>query len=298
MAHPDNAYYGHKRLLAEYAGMGASPPPIRGHVQHGWSPSDGVSERARLVSWLPKLVWNDVNRKAADEAGVGPVETIGAPFCYYDRVAPPPPAHSPQATIYYPFHSWERADYLGSHHELVAAIDDHERGPVTVCLYWREFDQVVVRRIYESAGFRVVCHGRRADPYFTIRQREELLLHDRVASNRVATALWYGGYLGRCMAVYGPVFSIESQGEAAGFDCYQRSRWPALFEGRLDSESSRQLAAYELGDGFVMAPDELREVLGWTPKRVRVAGLVRAASYAEHHVRRVGVNLAARLPRR
>ncbi len=296
MAHPDNAFYGHNRLLAEYAGFGASPPPIRGHIQHGWSEANGLSLKPRLVSWLPKLVWNDVNRKAAHEAGIDPIEVIGAPFCYYDRIsalAPP----GPRSTIYYPFHGWERDDILGSHHELVAAIADHEDGPVTVCLYWREFDQPAVRQVYMDAGFRVVCHGYRGDPHFTIRQREELLRHDRIASNRAATAIWYGGYLGRAMEVYGPLFSIVGADEAARYDRYQRSRWPELFGGGMEAEASRELAAYELGDGFVLEPGELKELLGWTPRALRRAPLVKAASHAEHHARRIGYNIALRLPR-
>src|SRR5207253_10449276 len=144
-----------------------------------------------------------------------------------------------------------------------------ETGPVTVCLYGREYAQAAVRRVYEGAGFRVICHGYRDDPHFTRRQHDELLNHDRVVANRVATALWHGALLGLEAEVYGPVFSILGAEEAEAWDRMQRDRWPELFDGGLPGEKAMELARDELGAGLVRAPDELREVLGFTPERLR-----------------------------
>ncbi len=303
--HPDNAFYGHNRVLADYAGMSPDAPPIRGHVQHGWTPGTGLSEPARLVSWLPKLVWSASNRKVAEERGIRPLEAIGAPFCYLDAASTYPAAGvaAPRATIYYPFHGWEREAVHGSHHDLAAAIREREAGPVTVCLYWQEFDQLAVRRLYVEAGFRVICHGYRNDALFLARQRDELLRHDRVASNRVGTALWYGGYLGRSIEVYGPPMSVQSAAEARAFDSFSRARWPQLHDGGVAGATARDLAAEELGAAFVMPPDELRRVLGWDSSRrraARAAGAAAAATAAvraEHHARRVAHHVRARLPR-
>jgi hypothetical protein len=298
MAHPDNSFYGHSRVLSEYAGLGPRPPVIWGHVQHGWW--DGFPLKARLVSWLPKLVYNDSNLRAAAGAGIRPVSLLGAPFCYLERAerkAGRLSGDAPRSTIAYPFHGWDRDDIHGSHQELVGALSEREQGPVTVCLYWREYDQNDVRRVYEDAGFRVVCHGYRSDPGFARRQFEELLRHDRVVSNRVSTALWYGGLLGRELEVYGPVFSILGADEAADFDARQRQRWPDLLTGGMPPEGARELAASELGADHVREPEELRELLGWTPSRRSLGPAVRAAARVEHHVRRVGYNVALRLPR-
>ncbi|MGH9226788.1 MAG: hypothetical protein ACRD2W_24055 [Acidimicrobiales bacterium] len=297
--HPDNAFYGHKRVLAEYAGLGSRPPAIRGHVQHGWTPSTGLSQPARLVSWLPKFVWSASNRKAAEERGIRTVEAIGAPFCYLDAMAPTEVSAptAPRSTIYYPHHGWEWDELLGSHRDVIAAIRDREEGPVTVCLYWNEFDQPTVRRLYEDAGFRVICHGYRHEALFLIRQRDELLRHDRVASNRLGTALWYGGYLGRAVKLYGPTMSAENEAEGRAFDQYSRARWPELFDGGADGLTARDMAADELGAAFVLPPDELREILGWTPRKLGYARPAQAAARAEHHVRRMAYNVRARLPR-
>jgi hypothetical protein len=248
------------------------------------------------VSWLPKFVWSASNRKAAEELGIRPVEVIGAPFCYLDAMSPTA-GPGPRSTIYYPFHGWERDPLVGSHAELIAAIKERENGPVTVCLYWHEYDQPAVRRAYQEAGFRVICHGYRHDPQFAFRQREELLRHDRVASNRIGTALWYGGLLGRSIELYGPVFSVKNEEEARSFERFQRAQWPELVTGGVDGATARQLAAEELGAGFVLPPQELRHLLGWTPHQLRSATAVKGAALAEHHLRRIASNVAARLPR-
>lgn len=296
MAHPDNLFYGHSRALSEYAGEGPNPPVIWGHIQHGWAPGHGLALKPRLVGWLPKLVYSEANAAAARAAGIGPVVPIGAPFCYLaaqeDRARPAPP----RSTIAYPFHGWERDDVRGSHRELARSLAEREQGPVTVCLYWREYDQPDVRRIYEDAGFRVVTHGYREDSLFLRRLHDELLQHDRLVTNRVATALWYGGLLGREIEVYGPVFSIISPEEASSFDAMQRGRWPELFSGPMDPVKARALAASELGAANVRVPQELREVLGWTGRKRRVGSLARAAVHTEHQVRRAVHTVRVRRP--
>ena len=103
---------------------------------------------------------------------------MGAPFAYLARLEGGRAKEArPRSTIAYPSHGWERDDVHGSHPALAAALAERETGPVTVCLYWREYDQAAVRRVYEGAGFRVICHGYRDDPHFTRRQHDELLNH-------------------------------------------------------------------------------------------------------------------------
>ncbi len=297
IAHPDNHFYGHNRVLADYVGIGADVPVIWGHVQHGWSEGHGLMLRPRLVRWLPKFVYSSANRQAALDDGIKPAVPIGGPFCYLatqERARLGGPA--PRSTIAYPSHSWERDEMQGSHDALIAAISEREEGPVTVCLYWREYDQLEVRRVYEAAGFRVVCHGYRSDPHFMRRQFDELLLHDRVVTNRVATALWYGGLVGRALEVYGPVFGVQGADEVESWDRFQRRQWPMLFDGGVDGATAADLAADELGAAHVRPPEELAEILGWTGRKPTLGPLVRGAAHAEHQVRRVVYNVRLRLP--
>ena len=283
-------------MLAEYAGVFPSVPVIRGHLQHGWSEAYGLSLPPRLVSWLPKFVYSDANVAACLERGVHPVIPLGDPFCYLMRSRGDRPTAPTPSTIVYPLHGWEQDDIVGSHDALIQAIRDREQLPVTVCLYWREFDQPDVRRRYEAAGFRVITHGYRDDPLFTLRQYDELSAHTRVVTNRSATALWRGALMGLETEIYGPVFSILGDEEAEEYGRYQRARWPELCAGGLDGSDASELAAGELGRDHVRDVDELVEVLGWSDPRWRRSGTLIAAT-GEFHVRRLAYNVRLRLPR-
>lgn len=225
-----------------------------------------------------------------------PVIPLGDPFCYLARSREPQRPPAAPSTIVYPLHGWEQDDIVGSHDALIAAISDREEQPVTVCLYWREFDQLDVRRRYEAAGFRVITHGYRDDPLFTLRQYDELCAHTRIVTNRAATAFWRGALMGLESEIYGPVFSILGRDEAAEYGRYQRSRWPELCSSGLDGTRARELAVEELGWHHVLDVDELIEVLGWNDPAWRRFG-THMASRSEFHVRRVVYNVRLRLPR-
>jgi hypothetical protein len=286
--HPANHLYGHGTILREAAGV-HELRPIRGYVQHGWAVGSGLDAPYRLVRWLPNLVWSAENLEAARHAGLRHVEAVGAPFCYLadsDAVERgtnrPAPA---RGAIVYPHHGWRRAGVQGDHQAMIDAIAARESGDVTVCLYWREFEDEVVRRHYEHAGFRVISHGGAEDPRFLVRLRDELLNHRRAVTNRIGTAIWYAAYLGLNVEVYGPLFVVqETAAEADSFDRLQRARWPAIFTGELEGADARALGADQLGAEYVRSPTELRRLLGLERDR-RYDRLLTVAVRTEHLLR-------------
>jgi hypothetical protein len=291
--HPDNRFYGHGRALARAAGL---PPgtPIRGHVQHGWSLGTGFSSRHRLVRWLPLLGWSDRTRAAAASVGLGGVTLVGAPFLYLAAEAGAPTAPR-RATIAYPFHGTERHRLDGSHRRLAAALAERETGPVTVCLYWADHDPQAVAA-YEERGFTVITHGHRRDPGFLARQREALQAHDRIVSNQLGTALWYGAHLGLEAEVYGPSFGQVGRGaELADHAERLRDEWPELHRGPVPGAVARTMAAAELGVAHQREAGELADLL-FPADRARVRRWEGTAALAEHHLRRLGVHVARRLP--
>lgn len=301
MAHPDNAFYGHAAALAAAAGLGR-PPPILGHVQHGWQLGTGTSESQREVGWLPKLLWSDSNVLLAEALGLRHLRPIGAPFLYFDRLvaADAPVTPSEPSTIVYPLHGWEREAVVGAHDRLGHEIREREPGAVTICLYWVEHALPAVRAAYEQLGFRVVCHGRRDDPTFLARQHAELRRHTKVVTNWASTALFYGMWLGLAGEVYGPRFTVRSTEEADRREAIARARWPQLFAGPVSGPDAVALAADELGARHLLDADDLHAALGWgrgAGPNVAQRGALHAARVAargEHLVRAA----AARRPRR
>ena len=175
---------------------------------------------------------------------------IGAPWAYLlTEFEPPPPAAEREGTIYYPFHTWDHGEIEGDHSGLIDTIRDTEPGPVTVCLYWIEYDIPEVRHAYEEAGFRVICHGRRGwlksgtDPQFLYNQHAELARHRRVASNRLTSAILYGASMGCEVGVYGDPMAYTDVRAAHAHHIDGNDTARRLFPGmegvRIDPELAR-----------------------------------------------------------
>lgn len=287
--HPDNGYYGHRRVLLDAAGVD-DDVLIAAHVQHGWQLGTGLNDAPRLVGSLRKLVWGTRHETNARAAGIRNVGAIGAPFAYLVRDVRPDPVTEPEGTIFFPFHSWHRGRAFGSHEELARVVSERDGAETTVCLYHLEYSRPDVRRAYVDAGFRVVTAGPRdGNPDFLPLLLGELRRHERVAANHMGTAILYGGLVGLNAEVYGPTFSMEVLATDHHSRC--RAEFPELHgEGGATPERARAIAEVELGVDRLLSPEELRGELGVDSSRSRRA--VEAAwVFAEHHVRRAGAKL-------
>ncbi|PMR61855.1 hypothetical protein C1A38_07155 [Verrucosispora sp. ts21] len=270
--HHANHFYGHAHVLARYAGLGdGHPPRINGYVQHGWNIGDGLAPGHPYAEGTPSLLWSEQTRRRAWSVGRRNVTVIGAPFGYLLAMRPEPQSPPQRAgTIWYPFHGWEGQHVEGDHDRLIAQIRDTEPGPVTVCLYWHEHRMRRVRRRYENAGFRVICHGYRGhwwsgtDPDFLDRQLTELRRHARVASNRLTSAVFYGIAAGCEPAVYGNPMVLADEDPTFGGTARIRRQWPELHGEQVHLPTAVEIARAELGVDHRYPPAALRELLGWT----------------------------------
>lgn len=272
--HHHNHWYGHVRILARYAGVpiGGKPTPrMWGYLQHGWNVHNGFGARTPITPGMPRLVWSSVVRRRGWAAGETGYQVIGAPWAYLLRMQPPTTSEPERdGTIFYPFHGFEKQPVTGDHRALADEIRATEPGPVTVCLYWLDFTEARIRRLYESYGFRVICHGYRGDrsrpgdAAFLYRQLDELRRHRRAASNRLSTALLYGASVGCEIGVYGPEMIIEDEPPVYGGNNRIRRLWPQLHQPAVPIDAAVPFAREELGLDHVLSPVELAEVCGWS----------------------------------
>jgi hypothetical protein len=251
-----------------------NPPAIWGVVQHGWNIVHGFGPGHLPPSGFPKFVWSDVVTRRGQGQGWRDYYVIGAPWNYLlTEFETPPPASEREGTIFYPFHTWDHAEIEGDHQDLIDEILSTETGPVTACLYWIEYEMPEVRELYESAGFRVISHGKRGtfkrgtDTRFLYKQHAELVRHRRVISNRLTTAIFYGASVGCEVGVYGdPMRYVEVRDHLAhhidGEETARRLH-PGLRGVRIDDDVAREAARVELGLDQMATPEELREVFGW-----------------------------------
>lgn len=267
--HHANHFYGHAAIMARYAGL-AEVPAILGYLQHGWNLHDGFAVGTAFAPGYPKLVWSDVVARRAWAAGLRHLRVVGAPWAYLLRMEETEPTADRAGTIVYPFHGWEGQEIIGSHAAYASEIRDVEGDvPVTICLYWNEFDLVAVRSAYEAQGFRVITHGQRGhmwrgvDEHFLHRQLAELRRHRRVVSNRLGSALLYGASVGADIGVYGDPMVIAGDHAVLGGMGKQMRLFPELHQPFVPTEVARQVAAAELGQRSLLGPAEVRHAFGW-----------------------------------
>jgi len=268
--HHANHYYGHSHVLARWCGLDdADPPRIHGYLQHGWNIGDGMAPDHSFVPGAPLFVWSARVQRRAWSLGRRQVYAIGSPWAYLLALTPPSPDVVREGTIYYPFHGWEGQHVVGDHDGLIRRIQRVEDGPVTICLYWQEYRSRRLRRTYERAGFRVICHGFRGgwwkdlDPGFLVRQLAEQRRHKRVASNRLCSAVLYGTLAGCEPAVYGDPMRLEGERSAFGGQDFIERNWSYLLGPHVDVARARRAAADELGADRLLPPAALRRLLRW-----------------------------------
>jgi hypothetical protein len=271
--HHANHFYGHAHIMAAYARL-AEVPRIWGYLQHGWNVLDGFAIGTPFAPGFPKLVWSDAPRRRGWTMGRRDYITVGSPWGYLlrleDQETWEAQGRPREGTIVYPFHGWEQQEIIGNHDSFVDEIRANESGPVTICLYWNEYRDEVVRRSYEKAGFRVISHGYRGlhwkdtDTEFLYKQLAELRAHRRVVSNRLSSATFYGASVGCEVGVYGDPMLLHAEDPVFGGNERLRRLWPELHQVSVPQATSGPIARVELGLDRLLDPVEVREVFGWT----------------------------------
>lgn len=272
--HHANHFYGHAHVMASYAGLN-QVPPIQGFLQHGWNILDGFAPGTPFVEGYPKFVWSDGPMRRGWSMGRRGYQVIGSPWAYLLRLreAEVSAPRERVGTIFYPFHGWEGQEVVGDHQNLIRTIREVEGDePVTICLYWNEYQIPSIREMYENRGFRVVCHGyrglhwRNTDTRFLHKQLDELLRHRRVASNRLGSAIFYGASVGCEVGVYGDPMVLADENPAFGGVPRMARLWPDLLVEHVPQDVAEHHARVELGMDRLLEPGEIRRDFGWSAR--------------------------------
>lgn len=268
--HHANAFYGHAQILARYCGM--RPETIWGYLQHGWNTHDGFAVGHDFIPGYPRFVWSHAVARRGRALGGCDYQVIGSPWAYLLALQTRSTSLDTDArgTIVYPFHGWEGQQIVGDHAAYAVQLRDTEGDvPITVCLYWNDHEQPVVRRVYEEAGFRVITHGRRGhlhlggDTDFLDRQLHELRSHQRAVSNRMGSALLYAASVGASIGVYGDPMVLAGDHAVLGGMQRQQRMFPELHQPQVPDQIAQQVARTELGADVMLPPGVLAHALGW-----------------------------------
>ncbi len=280
----ENRYYGHAAVIREYA-RAARDWPIPGRLQHGWTPGAAMRPRERGEPWM-KLLWARRNLDQCHAAGYPGVLGFGSPFLYLPELAAAPEPSS-KSLLVFPFHGWEKQPLNGNLNAYAAALDrlsSEGFGPITVCLYWMEYEDAACRSLFEARGHRVITMGHRdGNDAFLSKLRGAIVEHRYVTSNRVCTAAFYALYCRRPFFLYGPPLGVSEHEDPTGerFDAWQRSEFPELTYERFGDRAHVEIGERELGLEFKRSPREVRELFAWRKRDLlrRLGHRVRRTAY-------------------
>lgn len=275
--HHHNHYYGQTHILARYCGLDDEHPPrIRGYLQHGWNVGCGWNPVHEFFDGAWRYVWSDAPRRRGHALGRRNHHVVGAPWLYLMDLEPDlgrVPEQERDGTLWFLFHGWEGGGLGGKvdgdHARLIDEITETETGPVTVSLYYTEYERPEVRRYYEEAGFDVVCFGRRGwnyegtDRRFLYKQLAAFRRHKRVAANRLCSAVFFGVAAGCQPAVYGDPMALQGDNPVFGGLARIARLWPDMLGKDVDPEVARAITDDELGRAWLMPPAELRMLFDW-----------------------------------
>lgn len=282
--HTANHYYGHAHVFADHVDI-PFPVMIWGYLQHGWNLHDGFALGTEFVPGAPLLVWSDSVLRRGWAMGRRDYEVIGSAWAYLLtraergplpqlRAYPDAPTGEREGTIFYPFHGWEGQEVVGDHAAMLRRLREVEEGPITTCLYWMDYDNAEIRRVYEEGGCRVITHGLRGfahrgtDRLFLYKQYAELRAHRRVVSNRLGSAILYGASVGCEVGVYGDPMVLAGEHSVYGGIERQQRNWPELHQEHVPRALAEEVARDELGLRHVRTPAEIMEAFRWTrPER-------------------------------
>lgn len=255
--HGMNDNYGHAAILLSYAKV-AQTVPLRGILQHGWTPLDGWTVEHKFPGLLTRFTWGktETRRIPAGRVG-GRYVQVGSPFAYLiDQLDPgaAPPIGSD--VLAFPVHSVKKGD-IGIHeHQRYSAELAERFGSVTVSLYHLDA-KTAVADAYTGKGHRVISmsSGRESRVYLYqwLRMLEGV---GTVTSQRVSTALLYASALNRNAVVCGT--RPQNPGWEADQNAIDYLDWATSGTDEIEPNFAKR----ELGFDALLSPEDLRAALG------------------------------------
>ena len=274
----DNMYYGHYDIFKVYT-KSFLPFKINGEVQHGWAgKNSGIPIIHEKLSKGPThkryYVFNETNKKKCNDIGYKNVIAIGAPFIYLNDIYKPNIEYHPNSLILFPFHSteWEPftdpvkyyKEYLD---ELKEVITSFER--VTVSLYYLEYDNIKIRKIFESKGINVITMGsRNYNPKFLFNFIDIVRKHEYVCSDTFSSAIFYSLFLKKKVFLFigGMKNSNHYGNDFISRNLTYSKKYPGLLWNDFNHESHFYISHNELGLKHKKSPKELSLLFGWNLK--------------------------------
>ena len=192
-----NAFYGMDFVLKKYVNF-PEKYPLKVLLVHGPDLSNDHIWQAEIQIPLFSIycypsyrenVYINAVEKCQPEKLIIPA---ASPFLYVAEILKKEPKPNRNGTIFFPTHSTGyvtvEMDFEALAEDLIQLDDEYQ--PVTVCLYWKDFN--LDRHIpFKKRGMRIVSAGHVFDPYFFFRFYHLCSMHRYASGNDLGSHLFY-----------------------------------------------------------------------------------------------------------
>lgn len=282
-AWPANDLYGCAPVLRKYAGI-ADDRSIHAVIPHGVYLSHNAVSRSEQTARLPAALSFPAYRTSAYRSHGMVAVPSAAPFVYAERLMR---SDRPRiGTIFIPVHATElvtpRTDWDGLADQL--AVWPAERGPVTVMIYWRDY-QLGHHMPFVERGLEVVSSGHFFDPDFLLRHAYLLSQHRWAASNARGSHVFYAVQAGCAFHIFDWRYKysdadiatcVREDGQATDEDKRVAAEITAAFASPSEAitQAQRELVDYYLGVEHALEPEEMRGLIAWLERLDRFGSAV------------------------
>ncbi len=259
-----NDYYGGAAVLKEYAGI-PQKKPLRVIVPHGPSLSETQLWRAERKNKLSRvLCYPSYREKVYWEIGKRPILSA-APFAYaVKQVAID--SSKRKGTLFFPRHSTHHVTVHMDFDKLADMLVswDEEYQPVTVCIYWRDYN-LGYHIPFQERGLRIVSAGHMFDPNFLYRLYHLCSRYKYSSGNGLGSYIFYSVKAGCSYFYTDAEFTCTGDLERSlgVAEEARTSMLKEIFHQRREKMTLDQLnlVDYYLGVRYLKSPKELRKVI-------------------------------------
>ena len=271
----ENNFYGHLDILRGYSDLDKNYY-IFGNVQHGWMMGSGISGDLRT---RPKpfnyYLWNEDNERDAKNIGYKNTKIIGAPFVYLNSNICSEKSVSDKSLLVFPSHSCEWVfieDYVvwyrDYYNDLRKFCKNNDINNVTICLYWYEFKNSILRSLTEKYGYNIVTLGHRDNnPKYLYKFLDICSKHEMVVTNVFSSALFYALYLGKKTFVFPKEVNYTFAETKTVFSTrnneFYSKKYRFLLYENYDGSTYKDVGDYELGLYYKIPKELIRKEICW-----------------------------------
>lgn len=264
-----NAFYGIDGVIKAYAGL-PSWYVLKAVIPHGIHLTDHYVWQYETHSLVPMVLCYPPYRQEAYVAQTCKKVVLAAsPYVYVAELMRCLPKPERQGTIFFPAHSTHWNTVHTDFHRLADELTqlDEEFKPVTICMYWRDYN--LGRHLpFLERGLDVVSAGHMYDPQFLYRLYHLCSLHTYAASNDVGSHLFNSVHSGCRFFLFPPLYQYIEYDTAHGDgvigpdpEILSDLRAQFTFPDIACQSEQEQCADYYLGVAHKLPPRQLRVLL-------------------------------------